>query len=149
MIYGGKPLLPLREGYTPEIPRAVTELQLPGGPTQIRRQVVRPITTVTARYLLNSPFAICWYKAWYRREALEGGAQFTARLAVDNALFADHTVQFTRAPTIVHNGYRGLLTCNYEVLSRNPSQDCDYLILYDAFGNCVNCSLETLSDAVR
>lgn len=149
MIYGGSTLLPVREGYNPEIPRAVAELRLPGGPTQVRRERVRPITTVAARYLLTSPTMICWYRAWYRRETLEGGSSFTARIAVDNALFADYTVQFTKAPTIVHNGYRGLLTCNYEILSRNPATDCDYLVLYDQFGNCVNCSLETLSDAVR
>ena len=148
MIYGGKPLLPLRGGYVPEIPHAVTVLKLPGGPSEVRRREVQPITTITAQYYLSSRFMIAWYKAWYRRETLEGGLTFTTRLAIGNAVFADHIVQFSEAPSIRHDGYRGLLTCKYDVLSYDTAENCDYLVLYDKYGNCTTCALETLNDAL-
>jgi hypothetical protein len=149
MIYGGSVLLPLRNGYTPEIPYSVDITVLPGGPSSQRRVTATPISSVTAQYRLTSCFMIEWYKAWYRRETLEGALPLTARLAVDNGLFADYTVQFAAPPTIQHFGYQGLLTCRYEILNRNTSADnCDYLVLYDALGNCVSCSLETLRDGL-
>lgn len=151
MIYGGRPLLPLRGGYVPELPYGAEVLKLPGGPSSIRRRNVNPITTVSAQYYLSSCFMIAWYKAWYRREALEGGAQFTARLAIGNALFADYTVQFAAAPTIRHDGHRGLLTCSYDVLSVPiaPDDNCDYIALYDQFGNCFTCALEDLQREIQ
>lgn len=148
MIYNGSPLLPLRQGYSPQIPYGATVLKLPSGVSQVRRETVKPITTVRAQYRLTSCFMIQWYKAWYRSVALEGGATFTARLAMDNAELADYIVQFKSAPTIASDGYHGILTCDYEILSRNPSDDCDYLAIYDEFGNCSSCSLETLNDAL-
>lgn len=148
MIFGGKPLLPLRSGYNPEIPNATTSLKLPGGVAQVRREVVKPITTVRVEYLLDSCFMIQWYKAWYRQETAEGALSFTARLAIDNTELRDYTVQFASAPSIIHNGYRGLLRCTYEVLSRADDDNCDHLLIYDELGNCSNCSLEKLSDAL-
>lgn len=148
MIYGEKPLLPLRDGYNPQIPNATDTLKLPGGVSQMRRVTVRPITSVKAQYLLTSCEMIRWYKAWYRRETLEGALSFTARLAVDNALFADYTVQFNSPPSIIHNGYRGLLRVSYDVLSRDPQDDCDFLAVYDEYGNCSTCALEELSNAL-
>lgn len=149
MIYAGKPILPLRDGYKPEIPRSVTEIILPGGPSSQRRVTGTPITTVSAQYLLTSQFMICWYKAWYRRATLEGAEPFTARLAIDNALYADYTVQFSAPPRIQHFGYRGLLSVSYEVLNRyNGADNCDYLVVYDALGNCTKCSMETLRNAL-
>lgn len=146
MIWAGKPLLPLRDGYSPEIPRSVTEVILPGGPSSQRRVTATPISAITVRYLLTSCFMIEWYKAWYRRETLEGAESFTARLAIDNALYADYTVQFSAPPTIQSQGYRALLTARYEVLSRVTTGDnCQYFNVYDALGNCTTCSLETLN----
>lgn len=146
MIYAAKPLLPLRDGYTPEIPRSVAETTLPGGPSSQRRVTGTPISSVTVRYLLTSCFMIEWYKAWYRRETAEGALPFTARLAIDNALYADYTVQFSAPPTIQSQGYRALLTARYEVLDRVTTGDsCDYFNVYDALGNCVTCSLESLN----
>lgn len=145
MIWAGKPLLPLRSGYAPQIPRSVDIVTLPGGPSSQRRITATPITPVSAQYLLTSCFMIEWYKAWYRRETLEGAEPFTARLAIDNALYADYTVQFSAAPTIQSQGYRGLLTARYEVLDRVITGDnCDYFNVYDALGNCSTCSMETL-----
>lgn len=118
MIYGGSMILPLRSGYTPELPRAVTVTTLPGGPSSQRRTAVTPITDITVQYLLSSCFMVEWYKAWYRRETLEGALPFVARLAIGGTPFADYNVQFAAAPTIAHAGYRGLLSCRYEVLSR-------------------------------
>lgn len=149
MIYGGKPLLPLRSGYKPEIPRSVVETTLPGGPSSQRRVTATPITSITVQYLLTSCFMIEWYKAWYRRETLEGAKPFTARLAVDNAVYADYTVQFAAPPRIQSQGYRALLTVQYEVLNRVTDADnCEYLVVYDALGNCSTCSMETLRDAL-
>jgi len=145
MLWAGKPLLPLRGGYVPEIPRSVTEIVLPGGPGSQRRVTATPITTVGAQYLLTSCFMIEWYKAWYRRETLDGAEPFTARLAIDNALYADYIVQFSQPPRIQRQGYRGLLSVTYEVLDRVTDGDnCSYINVYDILGNCTTCSLETL-----
>ena len=150
MIYGEKPLLPLRDGYAPDIPNGTTTLVLPGGASELRRRQVTPITTVRARYLLTSCEMIQWYKAWYRSATLEGGDTFTARLAIDNATFADYTVQFVSPPTIRQDGYRGLVTCEYEVLSRNTTVDnCPYIVIYDEYGNCSKCVVEDVRNAVQ
>lgn len=149
MLWAGKPILPLRQGYTPEIPRSVTEIILPGGPSSQRRVTATPITPVSVQYMLTSCFMIEWYKAWYRRETLEGALPFTARLAIDNALYADYTVQFSAPPRIQSQGYRGLLSVSYEVLSRvTDINNCDYFNVYDALGNCTTCSLESLNNAL-
>lgn len=117
MIYQGEYITPLRSGLLPVMRRAVDELALAGGPArQIRRQVM-PIVAVPAEYLLKDEAMLTWFRAWYRATALEGGAQFNARLSVSGEPLAIYTVQFAGPPVIVDFGYRGLLQATLEVLS--------------------------------
>lgn len=117
MIYLGEYITPLRSGLKPAMRRAVEEMVLPGGPSrQIRRQV-KPIVSVPVEYLLKDAAMMTWFRAWYRITALEGGAQFNARLSVEGDPLAIYTVQFTGPPSIIDFGYRGTLQATLEVLS--------------------------------
>lgn len=117
MFYQGEYITPLRSGLRPVMRRAVSEMELPGGPSrQIRRQV-KPIVAVPVEYLLKDEAMLTWFRAWYRITALEGGAQFNARLSVSGEPLAIYIVQFAGPPRIVDFGYRGTLQATLEVLS--------------------------------
>lgn len=116
MIYGGEYLEPLKPALKPDQPRAVSVLQLSGGPSRQQRDVVSPFPTVTADYLLTDCFMINWFRAWWRITALEGGATVSAKLSVNGGPLAVYNVQFTAPPVLVDYGYRARLSVSMTVV---------------------------------
>lgn len=116
MIYNGEYLEPLKDALKPDIPRSVSVLQLAGGPSRQIRDTVHPFSPVTANYLLDSCTMVEWFKAWWRVVAMEGGATVTAKLSVNGGPLAVYNVQFTAPASIVHYGYRAILSISVEVV---------------------------------
>jgi hypothetical protein len=116
MIYGGEYMQPLKSALKPEQPRAVSILELAGGPSRQLREAVSPFPTITADYLLTDCFMIAWFRAWWRVIAREGGATVTAKLSVNGGPLAVYNVQFTGPAVIVDYGYRAVLSVSMSVV---------------------------------
>lgn len=147
LLFGGKPLIPLRPSYRLTNPNGVIQTQIAGGASRQRKKFFNGTYLVSSTYELDE-FALDWIQVFFQKNE---GKKFIAHLAADRPIVEPYVVQVVSEWQFPdYSGFRGQLTVEYEVFqARNQCLDNFLYEVYPCWGSDIGCVLSGFGEIVE